>query len=243
MAYAMSEMDTMEAARAWSEHELDELNQHFRQCSPSDLLVWAAEHFGQEVVLTCSFGGPSGMVLLDMVAHLGHTLPVLFLDTDLLFPETYALAEQAARHYGITITRKRPALTLEEQARQEGAELYRRDPDRCCGIRKVTPLREVLQPYAAWVTGVRRDQSATRATTELLQWNERHNLLKICPLAHWSEREVWEYITRHEVPYNPLLDQGYTSLGCVPCTHRATADDPRAGRWAGFNKTECGIHL
>jgi phosphoadenosine phosphosulfate reductase len=227
---------------AWSRQELDELQVRFQSQPPQALLEWATEQFGQDIVLTCSFGGPSGMVLLDMLAHLGRNTPVVFLDTDLLFPETYALAEQAAQRYGITITRQRPALTLSEQEHQEGPELYHHDPDRCCGIRKVRPLSEALQPYAAWITGVRRDQSQTRASTQLLQWNERHNLLKICPLAFWSEREVWDYIARHNVPYNPLLDQGYPSLGCMPCTHRATADDPRAGRWAGHTKTECGIH-
>jgi phosphoadenosine phosphosulfate reductase len=227
----------------WTAEELRAYNAQFRQQPPEALLTWAADLFGQELVLTCSFGGPSGMVLLDMLACSGLHTPVVFLDTDLLFPETYQLVEQVERRYGITITRQRPALTLEEQTRQEGPELYKHNPDRCCGIRKVRPLSKTLQPYAAWITGVRRDQSATRASTELLQWSDRHDLLKICPLAYWSEGDVWEYITRHNVPYNPLLDQGYPSLGCMPCTRPASADDPRAGRWSGFAKTECGIHL
>jgi phosphoadenosine phosphosulfate reductase len=232
-----------EVMHRWTDDELDELNQIFRQQPPEALLDWAAATFAQDVVLTCSFGGLSGMVLLDMLAEIGHATPVVFLDTGLLFPETYALVEQIEQRYGISIRRQRPAVSLDEQARQEGPELYHRDPDRCCGIRKVTPLREALAPYAAWITGIRRDQSATRATAQPVQWNDRYNLLKICPLAYWNEGDIWEYLTHHNVPYNPLLDQGYTSLGCVPCTRPATVDDPRAGRWAGFNKTECGLHL
>lgn len=240
MGYPVIESVTLPA---WSHQELDELQAQFRSQPPQALLDWATKQFGQDMVLTCSFGGPSGMVLLDMLAHLGRDTPVVFLDTDLLFPETYALAEQTAERYGITITRQRPALTLREQEDQQGPELYHCDPDRCCGIRKVRPLSEALYPYAAWITGVRRDQSKTRASIELLQWSDRHNLLKICPLAFWSERDVWDYIIRYNVPYNPLLDQGYPSLGCMPCTHRAAANDPRGGRWAGHTKTECGIHL
>jgi phosphoadenosine phosphosulfate reductase len=181
------------------------------------------------------------MVLLDMVARLKRATPVIFLDTDLLFPETYALVEAAARRYNVAIERRHPALTLDEQARQHGPRLYDRDPDRCCAIRKVAPLAEVLRPYDAWISGIRRDQSATRAATELVQWNARHGLLKLNPLAFWTEREVWSYIFAHEVPYNPLLDHGYPSIGCTPCTR--PAGEARAGRWAGRAKTECGIHL
>lgn len=222
--------------------EIDRLNAHFEGQPPHELLAWAGEAYGRAAVLTCSFGGASGMVLLDMVARLGHPLAVLFLDTDLLFPETYALAEQAARHYGITIERRRPALTLEQQALQEGEQLYSNDPDRCCGIRKVAPLAEALRPYRAWASGIRRDQGGTRANTPLVQWSERQGLLKLSPLAAWGERDVWRYIHANDVPYNQLLDQGYTSIGCAPCTRPAQSSDGRAGRWAGFAKTECGIH-
>jgi len=229
---------------AWSAEELAAINARFRNRTAEDLLAWATAHFGQEIVLTCSFGGASGMVLLDMISRIGHGTPVVFLDTDLLFPETYALAEAAARRYGVAIERRRAALTLAEQEVQEGPQLYSRDPDRCCGIRKVAPLAEALRPYRAWISGIRRDQSSTRASTDLVQWSERHNLVKIHPLAYWSERDVWRYIQAHDVPYNPLLDQGYPSLGCAPCTRAAVGeDDLRAGRWVGFAKTECGIHV
>jgi phosphoadenosine phosphosulfate reductase len=231
------------SASAWTADELAEINGLFRDLPAEDVLDWATDLFGDQIVLTCSFGGASGMVLLDMVARLGRGTPVLFLDTDLLFPETYALAEAAARRYHVKIERRAPGLTLAQQSRLEGPQLYARDPDRCCAIRKVAPLADSLRPYQAWISGIRRDQSSTRAATELVQWSERHNLLKINPLAHWTEREVWRYIYAHDVPYNPLLDQGYPSLGCAPCTRRTDASDPRAGRWAGFAKIECGIHV
>jgi phosphoadenosine phosphosulfate reductase len=228
---------------AWSAVELAQINAQFRDRSTEELLDWATAQFGNRIALTCSFSGPSGMVLLDMVARLGRGTPVIFLDTDLLFPETYALAEKAARHYGVPIQRQRPALTLEEQALQHGPRLYEHSPDRCCAIRKVAPLADALRPYEAWISGIRRDQSATRATTQLVQWSPRHNLLKLNPLAFWSGREVWAYIFAQDVPYNPLLDRGYSSIGCMPCTRVAGADGARAGRWAGFAKTECGIHV
>ena len=227
----------------WNASVLSELNTLFRGQPAEELLDWATELFGEQIVLTCSFGGASGMVLLDMVAGLGRGTPIVFLDTNLLFRETYELAATAERRYGIAIERRNPALTLAEQERQEGPQLYARDPDRCCAVRKVAPLARALQPYDAWISGIRRDQSNTRASTELLGWSARHNLLKINPLAYWSERDVWRYIQAHNVPYNPLLDQGYPSLGCAPCTHQSSAEDPRAGRWSGFAKTECGIHI
>jgi phosphoadenosine phosphosulfate reductase len=229
--------------RRWTNAELAVLNDHFAAQPPESLLEWTAEQFGRQAVLTCSFGGAAGMVLLDMLVRRELPLAIVFLDTNLLFAETYALLEEAERHYGIRIDRRQPALTLAEQAQREGAELYARDPDRCCAIRKVAPLAEALSPFDAWISGIRRDQTSHRATTPLVQWNARHNLLKISPLAAWSEAEVWRYIHRQNVPYNPLLDQGYPSIGCTPCTKPAGNDDARGGRWNGFAKVECGIHL
>jgi phosphoadenosine phosphosulfate reductase len=240
----MNQAPTFDAlTTAWTTEELLEVNAAFQGRAPEELLSWAAECFGQKLVLTCSFGGASGMVLLDMVARLGHGTPVLFLDTDLLFPETYALAEAAARRYNVKIERRQPALTLAQQNYAEGPNLHARNPDRCCGMRKVAPLAKALRPYSAWISGIRRDQSSTRAATDFVQWSTRHNLLKISPLAYWTERDVWRYIHANDVPYNRLLDQGYSSLGCAPCTQASTgSSDLRAGRWVGFAKTECGIH-
>lgn len=227
----------------WTADAVASLNAHYAGRSPEALLDWATEHFGSEIVLTCSFGGAAGMVLLDMIVGLGRNTPVVFLDTDLLFPETYALADEVDRRYGIAVERRHPVLNLEQQEHQHGSQLYAHNPDKCCAIRKVAPLADALRPYSAWISGIRRDQSATRASTELFQWNTRYELLKISPLAYWSERDVWSYIHKHDVPYNKLLDQGYKSLGCAPCTQASNSSDSRAGRWAGFAKTECGIHL
>lgn len=233
---------SVERESLWSPEELRRLNEQFETQPPEALLTWAAHMFRPRVALTCSFSGPSGMVLLDMVARLNLDIPVVFLDTDLLFPETYELVAIAERRYGIPIRRRRPALSVEEQDRQEGPQLYARDPDRCCQVRKVAPLAETLRNYDAWISGIRRDQSDTRATIDLLEWNTRYNLVKISPLAFWTDRQVWVYIHHHQVPYNPLLDRGYPSIGCLPCTRPADASDPRAGRWVGFAKTECGLH-
>lgn len=232
-----------ESRTAWTDEDLRQLNDTFRTGSPQDVLAWAATEWGQQVVLTCSFGGAAGMVLLDMVMQVAPSTPVVFLDTGLLFPETYAAAEAAEQQYGISIIRRRPRVSLAEQERQEGPMLYARDPDRCCHIRKVVPLGDTLRGYDAWISGIRRDQSSTRASTPVFGWNARHKLVKISPLAFWTERDVWRYIHANNVPYNALLDQGYSSIGCAPCTRAAGTDAGRSGRWAGFAKTECGIHV
>jgi phosphoadenosine phosphosulfate reductase len=221
---------------------IDELNGRFEGRPPELALSWAIENFMPRIVLSCSFGGPTGMVLLDMALRIDARLPIVIIDTGVLFPETYAVAEQVEQRYGIALQWVRPALTLDQQAAMHGPELWASDPDACCKIRKVEPLGRALAGKLAWITGVRRDQSKTRSTTRVIEWGSRYSLLKVNPLVGWSEREVWSYIVENNVPYNPLLDQGYKSLGCVPCTRHSNGEDPRSGRWAGFAKTECGIH-
>lgn len=243
MTTAAAEYPHATANSTWTSSDIRGLNTRFQRATAQELLDWATAEFGERIVLTCSFGGASGMVLLDMVARLGRRTPVVFLDTGFLFPETYKLADTIARHYGIDVITQHPALSIDDQAALHGPDLFSHDPDRCCGIRKVAPLAEALRPYDAWISGIRRDQSTTRAATEPVQWGTKHNLLKISPLAFWSERDVWRYIHANSVPYNTLLDQGYPSLGCAPCTRPANAADGRAGRWAGTGKVECGIHL
>jgi len=223
--------------------ELAGWNDRFRPASPEDLLAWAAERWETDLALTCSFGGPAGMVLLDMIVRVAPLTPVLYIDTGLLFPETYRLITQVQDRYGVTPHAIRPARTVQQQAKDAGATLWQREPDRCCGLRKVQPLADALLPFEAWITGIRRDGSATRANAELLEWSGKYNLVKLNPLAFWTEREVWRYIHEHDVPYNPLLDQGYRSLGCHTCTQRPDSTDARSGRWTGFAKTECGIHV
>jgi phosphoadenosine phosphosulfate reductase len=215
------------------------------QARAERVLDWALTLYGERIALACSFGGPSGLVLVDLLARSGRRAPVYFLDTGLLFPQTYSLVERVRRRYGIEVEAVRSQLDLEAQAERYGAALWTRDPDACCNVRKVVPQRAFLARFEAWITAIRRDQAATRAATRFVSWDAPAGaLVKICPLADWSEADVWAYIVEHDVPYNPLHDAGYPSLGCVPCTRAvAPGEDARAGRWPGFAKTECGLHV
>ena len=177
-----------------------------------------------------------------MVSELGLDLPVIELDTQLFFRETYETRDRLVERYGLNLI-SNPIITVAEQHRQEGPNLWERDPDRCCEIRKVQPLLAALDPYDAWISGIRRDQSPSRAETPKLQWSERYGVWKVHPLADWDEKRVWAYIKVNEIPYNPLHEAGYRSIGCIPCTRPITEDEEeRAGRWAGSDKLECGIH-
>ena len=211
--------------------------------TPRAILLWALETYRPRITLACSFGGVSGMALLDMAMRLDRTLPVFYLDTGLLFPETYDLVERASRRYGFTPRAVRPRLTPAQQAAVHGEALWARDPDRCCAMRKVLPQHEALDGFDAWITGLRRDQSTGRRATPIVQWDHKFGLVKVNPLAAWTEREVWRYVVEHDVPYNALHDRDYPSIGCTHCTRPvAPGEDARAGRWSGFTKTECGIH-
>ena len=207
-----------------------------------DLLAWASGEFGPRLCLTCSWQKQSS-VLVHMVATAGLELAVVELDTHLLFRETYETRERLVERYGIELIRP-PIPGIAEQHRTEGPNLWESDPDRCCHLRKVEPLIAALEPYDAWVSGIRRDQSPSRASIRKVQWSERYGVWKIHPLADWDERRVWSYITANDIPYNPLHDAGYRSIGCMPCTRPTRPDDEeRAGRWAGSDKLECGLHL
>lgn len=223
--------------------DFSRLNRHFAGRPLTELLAWGLATFGEKLVLVTSFG-PSGMVILDHLARLSPGCKVITIDTDFLFEATYALREQVQRRYPIQLEIRKSPLTPAAQAQNYQPELWRADPDLCCHLRKVMPLAEVLPGYDAWLTGLRRDQSSTRAELPLLGWDARYNLVKINPLAHWQRGQVWAYLLENKVPYNPLHDQGYRSIGCTHCTRPADhPSDERAGRWHGSNKTECGIHL
>ena len=184
------------------------------------------------------------MVLFDLLARSGQKVPVFYLDTGLLFEQTHALIDRVRTRYGIEPIAVRPEIDLVEQAARYGDDLWLRDPDLCCSLRKVQPNRAFLANYRAWITGVRRDQSATRAGAKYVEWDDAAGgIAKISPLVEWTEADVRAYLHEHDVPYNDLLDRGYTSIGCKPCTRfPATAGDPRSGRWPGTDKTECGLH-
>lgn len=228
---------------ALSAEALDELNNRFAGRRAEDLIRWAAESYPGRLALSCSFGGASGMVLLDLALKIDAGIDVLYVDTGFLFPETHATVAAVRARYGIEPLPFRPEWSPETQALQLGPALWERDPDQCCEIRKVAPMRQALAGYDAYLTGLRRDQASTRQQTPLIQWDAKFGLLKINPLATWTEREVWAYIVASALPYNALHDQGYPSLGCTNCTRAvAPGEDPRAGRWSGNDKVECGLH-
>lgn len=225
-----------------TEHELDEIRREAESWSAGKLLAWANQQFHGRVALPSSFGA-EGMVLIDMSLRAGLKFDVFTLDTDFLFPQTYALMDEIERRYQIAIERVRSSLTPEMQAEEHGEALWARDPNLCCQIRKVEPLKAKLRRYAAWITGIRREQSPTRTRAAKVGWDAKFNLVKVNPLADWIGDQVWKYIRMNNVPYNPLHDQNYPSIGCTHCTRAvAPGEDMRVGRWPGFAKTECGLH-
>jgi phosphoadenosine phosphosulfate reductase len=212
--------------------------------TPQEILRWAAREYQPGLALACSFGGPSGMALLDMTMGIDQSVEVFYLDTDFLFPETYRLRDVAAAKYGFQPVAYMSLLTPPQQTAKHGDELWARDPDACCAIRKVEPNHRALAGKRAWISGIRRDQSKTRGDIDIVQWDEQFGLVKINPLAAWSEAQVWKHIIDNGVPYNELHDKNYPSIGCTHCTKPVRkGDDPRSGRWQGFDKTECGLHV
>jgi phosphoadenosine phosphosulfate reductase len=211
--------------------------------SPEQVLGWAFQTFGDEVEMASGFG-VEGMALIDIAVRVNPGLRVFTIDTGFLFPETYHLIERIERRYGIRVERVRTRLTPEEQAEIYGPALWSANPDQCCGLRKVEPLREKLAGLRAWITAIRRDQTAVRASARKVEWDAKFQIVKINPIADWRSDDVWNHVRRHDVPYNPLHDFNYPSIGCTHCTRPVRpGEDPRAGRWSGFEKTECGLHL
>jgi phosphoadenosine phosphosulfate reductase len=209
---------------------------------PQEILRWAASEFQPGLTMACSFGGPTGMVLLDMMMQIDKSVEVFYLDTDFLFLETYHLRDVCEAKYGFKPIGYRSLLTPEQQAEKHGDALWARDPDACCEIRKVEPNHRALEDKSAWISGMRRDQAKTRADIGIVEWDTKFNLVKLNPLASWDEKKVWAYIVANNVPYNELHDRGYPSIGCTYCTKPVKAgEDLRSGRWQGFDKEECGI--
>ncbi|RIV17619.1 phosphoadenylyl-sulfate reductase [Alicyclobacillaceae bacterium I2511] len=223
-------------------NEIENLAKKLDHASAMEIIRIAVERI-PNLTLACSFGAED-MVLVDMLMQVDGNASIFYLDTDLLFQETYVLRESAIQKYGLHSLRQvRPTLTLGEQAEAYGDKLWKRDPNACCVIRKVTPLTKILQEYDGWITGIRRDQAQTRTNSQVLEWDTKFELVKVNPLAFWTEEQMWAYIRCHDVPYNPLHDKGYPSIGCTHCTKSVKpGEDPRSGRWSGFEKTECGLH-
>jgi phosphoadenosine phosphosulfate reductase len=210
---------------------------------PEEVIGWVSERIGtNRMTFACSFG-LEDVALVDMVMRVCPEMDIFYLDTGLFFPETHQVREQLSERYGKTWIRVASVYTLAEQEEKFGKELWARDPDLCCHLRKVEPLRRFLRGYEAWMTGIRRGQSKTRANAEVVEWDERFQCVKVNPLAYWSMEQVWDYVRKHEVPYNPLHERNYPSIGCRPCTKAVgSGEDLRAGRWRGLDKTECGLH-
>lgn len=225
--------------------ELKRASDAFESQQPQDVLKDAIKRFAPKIVVACSFGAED-VVLVDMVHRIDPSIPLFYLDTDFLFPETYATRDRIIQRYALKLAQViqvQSRLTPDQQAAQHGPALWSTEPDRCCQLRKVEPLTRVLKGYDAWITGIRRDQSPTRANAGLIEWDSKFQLVKVNPLARWTWADVWTYIKVYDVPYNPLHDQNYPSIGCTHCTAPvAPGEDPRAGRWKTFTKTECGLH-
>lgn len=215
--------------------------ERFEHASPEQLLDWAVGQI-PNITFACSFGAED-VVLVDMLMKIKPSVDMFYLDTDFHFKETYETKDLLEKRYGISFIQVKPLLTPEEQAEQYGAELWKQDPNQCCQLRKVEPLGRILSKYAAWITGIRRDQAPTRTNAKKVEYDYKFGLLKFNPLASWTSDDVWNYIREHNVIYNPLHDRDYPSIGCEYCTRPVKpGEDPRAGRWAGFDKTECGLH-
>lgn len=230
-----------------TELEIRSLNRRLSGAPAEQILAWAWERFGSRAAIGTSFQG-AGLVIIHLAQSHDFRFPVFTLDTGLLFPETLELKHRLEDFFGLKIASLEPDLTVAEQADIHGPELWQTNPDLCCTVRKVLPLRDKLADLDAWITGLRREQSQTRAgigVVEVYVFDETsgREIVKLNPLADWSRDRVWNYIRDHRIPYNPLQDRGYRSIGCRPCTQQ-TGDgaNERAGRWTGFNKVECGIH-
>jgi phosphoadenosine phosphosulfate reductase len=211
--------------------------------SPEEVLGWGFRTFGDEVEMATGFG-VDGMVLLDIALQQNPRLKVFTGDTGFLFEETYDLIERVEQRYGIQVERLHSALTPSQQAQSHGPALWQRNPDQCCQLRKIEPLAAKLSKLKAWITAIRRDQTPDRARAGKVQWDTRFQLVKLNPIVDWTEQRVWSYARENKVPYNPLHDEHYPSVGCTHCTRSVKpGEDRRAGRWAGFDKTECGLHV
>jgi phosphoadenosine phosphosulfate reductase len=211
--------------------------------SAEDVLRWGFEQFGSRIALASAFG-PEGMALINMASRISGDFRVFTLDTGFFFPETYDLIDRVERRYGIRVERCHPELDPAAQALVYGGALWTRNPDRCCELRKVEPLRQKLSELDAWITAIRRDQTPDRRAAPKIGWDAKFGLMKLNPLADWASERVWSYLHAHRVPYNPLHNAGYSSIGCTHCTRPTRpGEGARAGRWPGLAKTECGLHV
>ncbi len=224
------------------ELELAIASKSLESASPQEILRWGVQRFRDKFTMATAFG-PEGMVLIHMLAEIDPRTHVFNLETGYQFKETLELRERIIERYGLTVEFKRPELSVAEYEALNGGPVYLTNPDRCCFDRKIKVLQQAVVGKHAWASAIRRDQSPDRADVPIVAWDAKFRLVKISPLANWTKKLVWDFIMKNDVPYNPLHDDGYTSIGCQPCTRPISiGEDERAGRWSGFAKTECGLH-
>lgn len=228
---------------AFSKEQIEAASRQLDGKPAEEILRWAVDTFFPRLTMSTAFQA-SGNCLTHMLAEIEPRVRIFNLDTGYQFPETLAMRDRIKERYGINVELIRPELTVAEYEKKHGQPLYARDPTQCCYDRKVLPQKKALVGYDALISGIRKDQTANRGKIDVVQWDPKYNVVKISPLLTWTKKDVWNFISKHDIPYNPLHDQGYPSIGCWPCTEpvEAGADD-RAGRWAGSGKTECGLHV
>jgi phosphoadenosine phosphosulfate reductase len=225
-----------------SELQIKRMRAVAEEWNPEEVLRWAFNAFDPEIEIASGFG-TEGIVLLDLAARSCPGLKVFTLDTGYLFPQTLELANTVELHYGMRVERLQSEITPDAQAQIYEPGLWNRDPDLCCEIRKIRPLKKKLGSLCAWVTAIRREQTPSRKNVGKVEWDSKFQLVKINPLADWTREQIWTYIQKHRLAYNTLHDQGYPSIGCIQCTQPVTPEaHPRSGRWASFSKMECGLH-
>jgi phosphoadenosine phosphosulfate reductase len=225
--------------------EIAAANDRLQTASAEEVLRWAVDRFHPRLLMATAFGA-EGCCLIHMLAGIQPAVRTINIDTGYQFPETLELRERILYRYGIAVEYVRPETTVAEYEKEHGGPLYGLRPDDCCRDRKILPLQRAVKAIdpLAWISAIRKDQTADRGKADVVQWDAKFNLVKVNPLLHWTKKDVWAFVMKHDVPYNPLHDQNYPSIGCWPCTRAVQpGEDDRAGRWAGKVKKECGLHV
>ncbi len=238
-------MHTLEVENTLARLDFSAVSLEMEPWSPQEILTWAVDTYGKKLAMATAFG-VEGCVLMAMLAEIpgGRDVYLFNLDTGYQFAETMVLRETIMAKYDLFIDLVKAKESVPEMEARFGGPIYDKTPDECCRIRKVVPLNEAVVGYDAWISSIRRDQSPIRANAPIVGWDRKFNIAKVNPLANWTRKEIWKYVFDNSVPYNPLHDQGYTSIGCKPCTRAVeVGEDERAGRWASFTKKECGLHV
>src|SRR5712692_7969372 len=231
------------AVQPFGAADMETANQALGGKTPQAVLRWAVAEFHPRLTMATAFGA-EGCCLIHMLADIEPNVRIFNLETGYQFQETLDLRERIKERYGIEVEYIRPEMSVAEYEAEHGGPLYNFRPDQCCHDRKVIPLRRAVEGYDAWISAIRGDQTAHRAAASVVQWDAKFGLVKVNPLLGWTRKEVWSFIMKHDIPYNPLHDQNYASIGCWPCTRPITeGEDERAGRWAGTVKKECGLHV